>query len=66
VVRPAALTPLVAQVGPGLIRQHFMAYGAPIATQFIADVVDQVVLPLVIAHVDGDAPIAKAGSTPRP
>jgi len=66
VVRPAALTPLVAQVGPGLIRQHFMAYGAPIAPQFIADVVDQVVLPLVIAHVDGDAPIAKAGSTPRP
>jgi AcrR family transcriptional regulator len=66
VVRPAALTPLVAQVGPGLIRQHFMAYGSPVAGQFIADVVDQVVLPLVIAHADGDAPIAKAGSTPRP
>jgi AcrR family transcriptional regulator len=66
VVRPSALTPLVAQVGPGLIRQHFMAYGSPVAGQFIADVVDQVVLPLVIAHADGDAPIAKAGSTPRP
>jgi AcrR family transcriptional regulator len=61
-VRPGALTPLVAQVGPGLIRQHFMAYGAPIAPEFIEDVVDQVMLPLVIAHADGDRAVARPGS----
>ncbi|WP_051343254.1 TetR/AcrR family transcriptional regulator [Pseudonocardia spinosispora] len=49
-VRPGALTPLVAKVGPSLIRQQFLAFGAPIDRQYIEDVVDQVVLPLVIAH----------------
>jgi AcrR family transcriptional regulator len=64
-VRPGALTPLVAQVGPGLIRQHFMAYGAPIAPEFIEDVVDQVMLPLVVAHADGDGAVARPGSPRR-
>ncbi|MDT7605959.1 MAG: hypothetical protein QOD82_6935 [Pseudonocardiales bacterium] len=64
-VRPGALTPLVAQVGPGLIRQHFMAYGAPIAPEFIEDVVDQVMLPLVVAHADGDGAVARPGSVRR-
>jgi AcrR family transcriptional regulator len=60
-VRPGALTPLVAQVGPSLIRQHFMAYGAPVAPKFIEDVVDQVVLPLVIAHAGADGAVARPG-----
>jgi AcrR family transcriptional regulator len=60
-VRPGALTPLVAQVGPSLVRQHFMAYGAPIAPKFIEEVVDQVVLPLVVAHADGDGLVARPG-----
>jgi AcrR family transcriptional regulator len=52
-VRPGALTPMVARVGPSLIRQQLLTYGqAELPAGYLEDVVDQVVLPLVIAHVD--------------
>lgn len=45
--RPEALTPLVASVGPALLRHHFLANGAPISDEVLWDIVDDVVLPLV-------------------
>ena len=47
-VRPGALTPLVARVGPSLIRQQLLMFGLPELDEgFLEDVVDQVVLPMV-------------------
>lgn len=48
-VRPTALTPLIASVPPGLLRQHFMVYGTPIDDQVLVRLVDEVVMPLVRA-----------------
>jgi AcrR family transcriptional regulator len=51
-VRPGALTPLVSRVGPSLIRQSMMFGASGVDLAFIEQVVDEVVLPLVIAHSD--------------
>jgi hypothetical protein len=48
-VRAGALSPLVASVGPALIRDHFLSNGGPIPDSVIVDVVDQVVVPLIRA-----------------
>jgi len=48
-VRPTALTPLVANVGPALIRQHFLLYGGPIAPSDMIEIVDNVIMPLIRA-----------------
>lgn len=45
-VRPQALTPWVATVGPTLVREHFLIHGTPIPDQVLTEIVDQVVLPL--------------------
>ncbi len=46
-VRPAAVEPLVAQVGPAMIVHKFLSEGPPVADEFVQRVVDEVVLPLV-------------------
>ncbi|HEY2202859.1 MAG TPA: TetR/AcrR family transcriptional regulator [Pseudonocardia sp.] len=49
-VRPEALTPLVALVGIGLVRQQHFARSGPIDPAFVTEVVDDVVLPLVLTR----------------
>lgn len=46
-VRTEALNLLVAGVGPAVMRQHFLMYGAPIQDSFLEEVVDLVIIPLV-------------------
>jgi AcrR family transcriptional regulator len=46
-VRPQALTPGIAGVGPALLRQHFLMHGAPIPSAVLTQIVDEIVLPLV-------------------
>jgi AcrR family transcriptional regulator len=46
-VRPAAATQLVAEVGPALVMQRFLAEGAPVPDDYVVSVVDDVVLPLL-------------------
>ncbi|WP_147259164.1 TetR/AcrR family transcriptional regulator [Pseudonocardia hierapolitana] len=48
-VRPAALTPLVANVGPSVLREHFLLRGGPIPDALLVDIVDTVVVPLTRA-----------------
>jgi AcrR family transcriptional regulator len=48
-VRPAALTYRIASVGPDLLRQHRLVYGAPIPDSVIVEVVDEVLMPLIAA-----------------
>ena len=43
----AALIPRVAGVGPELLRQHFLMYGAPVPREVLEEIVDQIVLPLL-------------------
>jgi AcrR family transcriptional regulator len=47
--RAAALTPRIASVGPALMRDHFLSCGAPIGDEVIAEIVDQVLVPLIRA-----------------
>jgi AcrR family transcriptional regulator len=46
-VRPEAASPLVAEVGPALVMQRFLAEGPPVPDDFVVSVVDDVVLPLL-------------------
>lgn len=46
-VRPTALTPRVATVGPDLLRHHVLLNGAPIDDAVLVEIVDEVVMPLV-------------------
>lgn len=46
-VRPGALTPRIASVGPELLRQHFLAHRSPIPDQVLIEIVDEVIMPLV-------------------
>jgi hypothetical protein len=48
-VRPTALTHRIASVGPGLIRQQYMVYGAPIPDEVVLELVDEVLMPLISA-----------------
>lgn len=48
-LRPGALTQRVAGVGPMLVREHFMHFGAPIPDEVINEIVDEVLLPLMRA-----------------
>jgi AcrR family transcriptional regulator len=45
-VRPGAATQLVAEVGPAMVMQRFLADGAPVPDDYVVSVVDDVVLPL--------------------
>ncbi|HEV2375616.1 MAG TPA: TetR/AcrR family transcriptional regulator [Streptosporangiaceae bacterium] len=45
-VRPSAVTSLVAEVGPVLIRQHYFAAGPP-ADAAVQEIVDQVIMPIL-------------------
>jgi DNA-binding transcriptional regulator YbjK len=47
--RATALTPRIASVGPALMRDHFLSCGAPIDDEVIAEIVDQVLVPLIRA-----------------
>jgi AcrR family transcriptional regulator len=46
-VRPAAVSQLVAEVGPALVMQRFLAEGAPVPDDYVVSVVDDVVMPLL-------------------
>jgi AcrR family transcriptional regulator len=46
-VRPEAASPLVAEVGPALVMQRFLAEGPPVPDDYVVSVVDDVVLPLL-------------------
>jgi AcrR family transcriptional regulator len=46
-VRPAAVSQLVAEVGPALVMQRFLAEGAPVPDAYVVSVVDDVVMPLL-------------------
>jgi AcrR family transcriptional regulator len=47
--RPAALTPLVANVGPAVLREQVLLTGRPIPDSLLVDIVDTVVVPLTRA-----------------
>ena len=46
-VRAAAATQLVAEVGPALVMQRFLADGAPVPDDYVVSVVNDVVMPLL-------------------
>ena len=46
-LRPAAATQLVAEVGPALVMQRFLAEGAPVPDDYVVSVVDDIVMPLL-------------------
>jgi AcrR family transcriptional regulator len=46
-VRPTAATQLVAEVGPALVMQRFLADGASVPDDYVVSVVDDVVMPLL-------------------
>lgn len=46
-VRPSALTHRVANVGPALVRHHFLVHGGPIPDEFVVEIVDEVLMPLI-------------------
>ncbi|MGH3672040.1 MAG: TetR-like C-terminal domain-containing protein, partial [Pseudonocardiaceae bacterium] len=46
-VRPSALTPRIASVGPELLRQHVLVHGTPVPEQVLIEIIDEVVLPLI-------------------
>jgi AcrR family transcriptional regulator len=46
-VRLSAATQLVAEVGPALVTQRFLADGAPVPDEYVVSVVDDVVMPLL-------------------
>jgi AcrR family transcriptional regulator len=46
-VRPEAASPLVAEVGPALVMQRFLAEGPPVSDDYVVSVVDDVVMPLL-------------------
>jgi AcrR family transcriptional regulator len=46
-VRPAAATQLIAEVGPALVMQRFLADGGPVPDEYVVSVVDDVVMPLL-------------------
>lgn len=48
-VRPGALTPRVASVGPSLMRDHFLTHATPVTDDVIVEIVDQVLVPLIRA-----------------
>jgi AcrR family transcriptional regulator len=46
-VRPETASPLVAEVGPALVMQRFLAEGPPVPDDYVVSVVDDVVMPLL-------------------
>jgi AcrR family transcriptional regulator len=46
-VRPEAANPLVAEVGPALVMQRFLADGPPVDDAYVRSVVDDVLVPLL-------------------
>jgi AcrR family transcriptional regulator len=49
-VRPSALTHQIAGVGPALLRQQFMVYGAPIPDSVLVEFVDDILMPIIAAR----------------
>lgn len=49
-VRPSALTPRIAGVGTDLLFVHFLLHGDPIPDAVVAEIVDEVLLPLVTSR----------------
>jgi AcrR family transcriptional regulator len=46
-VRPEAATQLMAEVGPAMVMQRFLADGPPVPDDFVVSVLDEVVMPLL-------------------
>lgn len=51
-MRPTALTQRVVRLGPDLLASRFFTLGTPIADDEPAEIVDEVIIPLVGAHTD--------------
>lgn len=52
-VQPARLTPRIASVGPWLLRNHFLVYGAPVPDEVVEEIVDDVVMPIISTSPGG-------------
>jgi AcrR family transcriptional regulator len=46
-IRPDAISPRVVTVGPSLVAHQFLVHGDPIPDEFIVEIVDEIVLPLL-------------------
>lgn len=46
-VRPDAITPLVAEVGPAMVIYQFLTEGPPVTPRTVKAIVDQVILPML-------------------
>jgi hypothetical protein len=46
-IRPAAITPQVLGVAPGLVDHHFLIHGAPIPDDVLTGMVGNILLPLL-------------------
>lgn len=45
-IEPTAITPRRLEVGPAMLRQHFLFHGPPIPEDVVVDIVDEVLIPL--------------------
>lgn len=48
-IRPAAITPQLIGLAPGLVDYHFLMFGAPIPDDVLTGIVDNILLPLLTA-----------------
>jgi AcrR family transcriptional regulator len=48
-IRPAAITPQIVGLAPGLVDYHFLIHGAPIPDDVLTGIVDNILLPLLAA-----------------
>lgn len=46
-VRPDAITPFVAEVGPAMVIYHFLTEGPPVTPRTVKAIVDQVLMPML-------------------
>ncbi len=46
-VRPDAITPFVAEVGPAMVIYHFLTEGPPVTLRTVKAIVDQVLMPML-------------------
>jgi hypothetical protein len=51
-VRPTTLTHRVVRLGPDLLASRFFTLGTPITDHELAEIVDEVIIPLVGAHIN--------------
>ena len=62
-VRPDAVDPFIADVGPALVLHRLFMYGPPIGDDYVDEVLDKVVMPLIATH--HECPAAKPAPRKR-